>query len=278
MKKTEIVALQQALEALGYTLPRFGADGQLGPETCNAYERFMESQGMPGEDVVTDEGVTFVLRARDRWLALGPSSQSPARLIDRRQFASREHDYGRREWTGVKGICLHQTACDMGERSARYDTIGAHVVVTRSGSVLWIHDFDRLIVHGNGWNTQCVGIEINGLFEGIAGDPRTLWDDPSTPARERGMQPTLEQLGASCQAIRWICDIVRRRGGQVHALVSHRQASANRRNDPGSAIWKSVALPMMAELKLTDGGLGFKIGSGYPNPEAWDPSRKGIPY
>ena len=38
---------------------------------------------------------------------------------------------------------------------------------------------------------------------------------------------------------------------------------------------------MLQELGLSDGGPGFALvnqDGGYPIPEAWNPSRKGIPY
>lgn len=202
----------------------------------------------------------------------------PPGLVDMRARASKEHVYGRRPWSKVTGVCLHQTACEMGERPERYAATGAHVVITRSGKIIWLHDFDDLVVHGNGWNAQTVGFEIDGLFAGVEGDPRTVWDDPSTARHETGRPPTPEQLEAAKHAIRWVNHEVAAKGGQLKALVAHRQSSDTRRNDPGSAVWKAVALPMMAELHLSDGGPGFKIGDGYAIPEAWDPSRVGIKY
>lgn len=202
----------------------------------------------------------------------------PTVLHDLRRSASQQHAYGRRSWDRITGICLHQTACLLGQRPQRWQTIGAHLGVMRSGDVVWAHDFDKLVVHGNGWNTQTVGIEIDGLYAGVQGDNSTVWDDPSTSAHERGMTPTAEAMEATRQAIRWICSEVARNGGEVKALVAHRQASSSRRNDPGSAIWQSVALPLHDELGLSDGGVGFTLGNGLPIPEAWDPRCKGTRY
>lgn len=204
--------------------------------------------------------------------------RTPSKLYDRRANASKKHDYGKRDWSKVTGICLHQTACVLGENPPRWDTVGCHVGITKTGKVVWLHDFDRLIVHGNGWNTQTVGIEIDGLYAGVEGDPKTVWDDPSTPHKEVGQVLTQDAIDSTQEAIRWIYDRVAAHGGQVKALVAHRQASENRRNDPGSAIWKAIALPMAVEFDLSDGGAGFKIGKGYPIPESWDPRRKGFKY
>jgi len=200
-----------------------------------------------------------------------------SRIVDRRSVASQKHFYGKRDWSKVTGICLHQTACVLGERDARWDAIGCHVGVTRSGKVLWLHDFNKLIVHGNQWNTQTVGIEIDGMYEGVEGDIKTFWRPKDQPDLQP-QRPTEEAMSAVRDLCRFICDRVKENGGNVRALVAHRQASENRRNDPGSAIWQRVALPLHQELGLNDGGIGFKLSTGYAIPEKWDPRCKGIKY
>lgn len=206
----------------------------------------------------------------------------PASLIDRRVFAAKYHsahgEAALRPWSKITGICLHQTACLLGERPERWDTVGAHLGVMRSGRVVWLHDFERVIWHGNNWNAGTVGIEIDGLYEGVLGDPRTVWDDPTTTIHEKGMRATPEAIEATKQTIRWICSVVAKNAGDVRALVAHRQASEDRRNDPGSELWQAIALPLHAELGLHDGGLGFKLGTGSPIPEVWDPRCNGIKY
>lgn len=207
-----------------------------------------------------------------------PHDEYTASLFDRREHAAPKYPTSARPWSKVTGICLHQTACHMGERLERYNTIGAHFVVTRSGKVLWMHGLERLVVHGNGWNNQTVGIEIDGLYAGIEGDQRTVWNNPDTQHREMGMEVTVEAMESARQLVRWIVAEVALRGGKLTKLVAHRQSSDSRRNDPGSAIWKAVALPLHAELGLSDGGVGFKIGSGYAIPSEWDPRCTGIKY
>lgn len=207
----------------------------------------------------------------------------PDNLIDLRKQSGKTNGkkrivFGTRTWKKTTGVTLHQTACKLGERPERWLNVGCHVGVTRSGKVLWLHDFTDLVVHGHGWNNQCVGIEIDGLYAGVEGDPRTVWDDKSTPEREQGMDIRPVQMEAVRQAIRWIYDVVQAHGGQLHALVAHRQSTDDRTSDPGSGIWQAVAIPMHLELGLTDGPPGFTIGKGEPIPEAWDPSRKGIRY
>lgn len=210
-----------------------------------------------------------------------PTIQPGTAFHDRRSTAAQAHGPGgkwrvtSRPWRKVTGITLHQTACVLGERPARWDTVGAHIGVTRAGQVIWLHDFDRVVVHGHGFNAQCVGIEIDGLYCGVEGRPETVWDDPSTRMREQGMALTAEAADAAKQVIRWIVDEVDGKGGDVKALVAHRQSAEDRRNDPGSEIWQRVALPMHAELGLSDGGDGFQLGGGRPIPREWDPKRTG---
>lgn len=208
----------------------------------------------------------------------------PPGVVDRRKTAIQAHGPNRewpvydRPWSKVTGACLHQTACMLGERAERWDTAGAHLGITRAGQIIWLHDFTKVVAAANGWNAQCVSIEVDGLFAGIEGDPRTLWDDPSTAIREAEMHPTQPQIDALFVAVRWIAgDVLEHSGKPLHALVAHRQSSASRRDDPGSAIWKAAA-PLMLELQLTDGGPGFKLDDGYAIPEAWDPTRRGIKY
>lgn len=190
-----------------------------------------------------------------------------------------------RPWAETTGITLHQTACDMGERVERYDTMGAHWGVLRSGRIVRLCDNNRIVFHGNGWNNRCVGIEVNGLYAGREDDPntaqdealRSTWDDPSTPTREKPQQVTPAAMLSLRMLCRFINYDVMLHGGALKVLCAHRQSSTDRRNDPGEAIWKQAAVPVSTELGLNYGGVGFTI-SGYPIPECWDATAKGIAY
>jgi hypothetical protein len=78
--------------------------------------------------------------------------------------------------------------------------------------------------------------------------------------------------------VRWICDEVARHGGRVAQLLAHRQASCHRESDPGSALWRLVAVPLHTDLGLNDGGPRYTMGSGLPIPDAWDPKCVGVKY
>lgn len=285
----EVQRLQEALLDCGFDLPS-GADGKLGNETLSALARLFDAAGRKGDDdafVVSDRELSFVFAYRD--LMFQPTTLPGVDFIDRRKFAAQSHGplksdgtrewpVRNRKWSAVTGICLHQTACMLGERPERWDTVGAHFGVTRSGKIIWLHDINRRVIHGNGWNDGTVGIEFDGLYLGVEGNPKTIWDDPSTEIHEQGMVFTPEAAAAGRQLVRFIHSRAAENGAAIKDLVAHRQSSTTRRNDPGSAIWKGVALPMQAELALSDGGKNFKLKGGYPIPEDWNPAYKGVKY
>lgn len=289
-KGPAVRAFQDKLIRLGGALPRWGADGDIGQETLSALGAVMRMHGR-GEDadpmVVSDAEIEFI-DERIQALQADHGVAPPAQLIDRRQLASREKDYGPRAITQVRGVTLHQTACILSASKdpARCDNVGAHFVIMRpggyykDGDVLWLHDETRLVIHGHGWNNQCWGIEVDGLFAGVEGDPRTVWDDPDTSFKDQAVSLTDAQRESCLQLIRWRYHEIRRMGGKMITICAHRQASKDRRNDPGSRVWKDIALPLKDELGLGDGGPGFVLptGGGYPIPESWDPSRVGIKY
>lgn len=311
-KGAAVRALQEDLNVLGAGLK---LDGDLGPKTLAAANNALRLDKYHDADptVLDDDELGFI--AALRRLVEQPAAPPPlppfpdllaeAKAFDPLKFQASMIDLRKqhlpyyrkadgshqtysplpRPISEVTGICDHQTACDMGEREARYYTIGSHFVVLRSGRVLWMCDVDRVVYHGNGWNARTVGIEVNGLYSGLEDDPdtaqdeslRTTWDDKTTPTRETPMVVTPQSLRGLRDLHRWICWHVRQRGGQVKFLVAHRQSSLDRQNDPGQTLWQQGAVPMHAELGLSDGGVGFKIG-GYAIPEQWDPRCVGVKY
>ncbi len=277
----KVKELQQSLVALGYHLPHWGVDGDLGTETLDALALFLRDHGVEVEDdtnVVTAEQLALLTKVRlaHKNVPVGPSLAA-GKFHDLRGSSSQIRVYGRRAWGAITGITLHQTACVLGERPQRWETVGAHAGVTRGGQVIWMHDFNQLVIHGNGFNAKTVGIEMDGEYAGVEGELRTFWRPKDEPDR-KPQTPTPQLISAAKATVRWICEAVARHGGAVKVLVAHRQASEQRQSDPGSALWKAVAMPLHEELGLDDGGPGFKIGSGYAIPEKWDPSRTGVKY
>lgn len=288
----EVERLQRNLIKLGYKLPRFGADGDLGEETLRAASLFARDRGTVEEpDALTSISERLVA-AIEAAAAEHRDETLPPAFVDLRD----EHDHsnpailiGTRPWTGVTGITLHQTAVFMTETAKRWKTTHAHLGVMRDGRVFLLTPLNIAIVHGHGFNRGDVGIEINGQFEGIEEDPSTFWR-PDPPASQSPQKPTPQQLDAVRAEVRWICDEVTRNGGAVRFIHAHRQSFSERIADPGSRVWQHVGLWAQSELGLSDGGIDprtgrvvasgrtYKVGSGRPIPQAWDPRYEGNRY
>jgi N-acetyl-anhydromuramyl-L-alanine amidase AmpD len=277
----EVRKLQRALIELGYDLPRWGVDGDLGAETLDAFARFLRDHGTAVDDdaATVSDGELALLQqvlASTQDAPMGPQLAS-GRFHDLRSIASQNNIGGRRSWTQITGMTLHQTACLLGERPQRWGTVVAHLGVTRAGQVLWMHDFEKVVWHGNGFNSFTIGIEMDGTYAGIEGEDRTFWRPADEPDR-KPQAPTLELVEGAKATVRWICHEVARHGGRIQRLLAHRQSSSARQCDPGSALWQQVAMPLHKELGLDDGGPGYTVGTGCPIPEKWDPSRVGVKY
>src|SRR5690606_27687843 len=179
--------LQTMLVGCGYPLTRWGIDGDLGSETLGALSMFLadhyENYVDLDRNVVTDEEIDFVRRIYDAFQKQPDKPNVPI-FYDLRETSSRKNDRGPRSWSSITGITLHQTACLLGIKPDRWKTVAAHDGVMRSGAAVLLHEFDRLVWHGNGWNNRCIGVEFDGLFAGVKGNMSTVWDDPSTPQRE----------------------------------------------------------------------------------------------
>jgi N-acetyl-anhydromuramyl-L-alanine amidase AmpD len=264
-----VEVLQRNLLGLGYPLPKWGADGDLGLETWNALRAFAERAGAPLPDgepgaVVPDALVTAIAAAA----AALPAPDRPANFVD----VTRDHEgkqrRGARPWGQITGIVLHQTAVLLGPNPTRWHDIAAHVGIPQDGAVILINPLDQLIWHANALNKSTVGIEISGNFEGVDGDASTYWKPGGGPHRA-----TDEQIAAARSVVGWICREIAAQGGSVRYLFAHRQASSDRRADPGSRVWQEVALWCQQQYALSDGGPGHAVGSGYPIPREWDSRR-----
>ena len=274
-----VVELQQQLIALGYGLPRWGADGNLGNETLDAVTHFCTDHswgdGNLDKNVILDGELETIKTCCAETQKL---VELPGLVFhDRRTMAARQGCLGgRRSWGQITGITLHQTACQFGPyaKPERWDTLHAHIGVSRNGNVFWVYDFPQIVWHGNELNGHTVGIEMEGNYAGVAGDRSTAWQ----PGTGDLMVPTPELVKASQEAIRWVCQVVAQHGGKIKNLYAHRQTAASRRADPGAELWQQVALPMLAELSLYDGGSTFKIDNGRPIPEAWNSAYVGNVY
>jgi peptidoglycan hydrolase-like protein with peptidoglycan-binding domain len=262
--------LQRHLMELGFHLRHFGADGHLGDETYSAIVSFARqlNLSLPPGPVIPASIIGAIYGVEHQIVPVDLTEMHTGLQWRLRKV---------RTWPQITGITLHQTAVLLGEAPQRWYSLKAHLGITRGGRALMVCPLQRAVWHGNGLNATDVGIELDGYFEGIEGQPNTLWNPPTDPNR-RALTPTQEQIEATRRAIRWICDTVKRNGGNIQFIHAHRQSSNQRQSDPGSFIWREVGLWAQRELGLSDGGRNFTLGTGLRIPEAWDRSRKGIAY
>ena len=274
---------QQQLVALGFALPRFGIDGELGGETLSAYGAFLVSQGLraPTDDhpkSISAAGAAALDRAH---LAMTQIAATPQTFVDER--ANHPHS-GRsvstpfRTWSKITAIVLHQTAAKIGEKAASWHSVPIHFGVTRAGKIIQLYDLTEVCNHANGLNSRSVGIEIDGWYAGIEGRPDTLWQPGGSAPPRQPMSLPAAQANAARTVVQRIVDSVASNGGTVTHIHPHRQASSERRSDPGSLIWDTVGRWAQTKIGLSDGGANFTVGAGLKMPEAWDPRYVGNLY
>lgn len=268
-KGKDVVQLQKALIALGYALPKWGADGILGTETIQAALAFAAAtaSGLSWSDKdelqgVPDEIVLFIKRAaqekRDQatdGTVFDLTSNHP--ITKGRQTL--------RNWEDITGIMLHQTACTLGPKWTRWYDVACHIGIPASGQIFYVNKLPVYLWHGHGLNSTTVGFEIDGSFEGIDGDSKTHWKAGGGPHRV-----SEKQIQSARRAIEWAMKQVAAHGGRIKYIYAHRQSSDQRESDPGSRVWQEIGVWAQQNLGLKNEPL-FTKGTGLPIPEEWDP-------
>jgi N-acetyl-anhydromuramyl-L-alanine amidase AmpD len=273
-----VEAAQRALEKLGYELPKFGVDGDLGHETLAALQDFAGDHGvaearLPNEDEPIDAAlIDLLLRTA---AARKPPKPRGVQLVDATGDHPNKHAKRVRAWGEITGVTLHQTGIYMQNTVKRFHRLRAHfgIIDPRGvGTIVQVYPLTTVLWHANGLNPDTVGIEINGLFEGREGK--------GLPRYQRHLKlchPSAAQIEAARRCIEWIREEVVRHGGELSKIYAHRQASSTRRADPGSRVWQDVALWAEDNLGLATRPTETR-GKGQPIPEAWDPRQKGVKY
>ena len=292
----KVKEFQGWLEKLGYELTRHGVDGHLGQETLQETADFQDDDREKGGDLKKLEHALKIngvgpktyeaIKKEADLLPIAPpptmgeptkdfSDSTPDDFYDVRIGGKGVKQKRKREdgWHSIKGITLHQTACELGTKPSRYKKVSAHIGIARDGKIIQMNPLDWVVYHGNGFNNKDVGIEIDGHFAGIEGDIKTYWRPKSDPDR-KPLSVTDAQIDATLEAIEWIIAQVQEHGGKVEFLHAHRQSSTSRTSDPGSKVWRTIALVAKKKWGLKDGGPDFKAG-GYTIPKPWDPAYTG---
>jgi hypothetical protein len=188
-----------------------------------------------------------------------------------------------RDLEKVDSIMLHQTGIKFGvgkramdkygKRNAlhrRFWNVACHAAALMNGDVLLIHPWERYVLHGHRGNRSSIGIEIEGLYAGIAGDPKTV-------SGKQAVHLDLRTIAAARKAVEVCVEQGRAAGCPITKITAHRQYHGSRISDPGEEIWREVALWAVDTLGLRpDYDLAARNKkdprkSGRKIPRQWDP-------
>lgn len=221
---------------------------------CRCPECAPQTQTEFGFDGIGDAIRRTATRVSD---ALGVVDGS--RIIDLTAKADKSNRKGTRDPKSVYALVLHQMACCANRKDPlkSYLKIGSHFAILRDGKILQLHPVSALVWASNGFNSRSVAVEFAGNLPSTRGK---WWKGDKYGKNHL----TPEQVDAGRYLIRWLIKSM----GLTHVLA-HRQSSGTRENDPGPDIWYHVGQWAIDNLKLRDGGPGFKIGTGNAIPDEW---------
>lgn len=182
-----------------------------------------------------------------------------AGIIDLTASTPRSQRKGTRRPGTIDALVLHQMACCFRPKNPleRFLSITAHYAITADGRILKLHPTSALLWASNGFNQRSVAVEFAGNFP----DTRGTWWQGATYGRN---QVTRAQVDAGRRLVRHLQSTL-----GIRYVFAHRQSSADRENDPGPDLWYQVGQWAVSQLGLSDGGPGYKIGTGRPILAAW---------
>jgi len=188
-------------------------------------------------------------------------------FVDLRGAHPPPKNYGRkRKLKEITGVTLHQTGCEMPSNPRGWSRLNAHIGITQEGKLILVNKFTDMIWHAQGLSKTTIGIEFEGNFHGVRGRTNTLWRGGGGPhyfniAMHMAANKLFDYLA------RWFAE----RKLHWNFIHAHRQSSATRRGDPGSEIWKGVAMAWADRLGMTemDGGEGWHLKEGRGVPGVW---------
>ena len=175
----------------------------------------------------------------------------------------------------VDGIVLHQAAVQWGARPEHrreaegderlaialrvVEDVPAHAVAMQSGDVILRSPLAAYLYHANGLNGRSLGVEVEGLYDGV----EVVGAHPP---------PTPRTITAARRAVVELVLRGRELGMPIRYIWAHRQSSPARRADPGSVIWREVGLWAVDALDLETQPRETWVSRGRPGrpiPEAW---------
>jgi len=198
-----------------------------------------------------------------------------ARIIDLTAKANKSLRKKMRDPKTVDTLVLHQMACcfKVKDPLTRFlKNMAPHFAILADGRILQLHPTQALTWASNGFNTNSVAVEFAGNFPSTKGkwwlDRKYLQTLTKAQAeayiKANQNRVTPEQIEAGRYLIK---HLIRTMG--LKKVVSHRQSSNTRENDPGPDIWYHVGQWAIENLGVSDGGSGYKVGTGAAIPDIW---------
>lgn len=294
-KGEAVVELQRLLNAAGY---RVAKDGHLGMLTLDALDKFadehelrwdrhlndtvdielakaLEAEGAPPARAVLDLhfgwAMPAVIPPGVRLIDLTKWQESP---IPRSRTNAAKTKTVMRDLYKVTGITLHQMAMIMGvskqqlaaakgdrdrARAMRCLGIPAHICVLIGGIVVIHSPLAAYLHHGNEFNSDTFGIEVEGLYAGVKGNKRYTWKPEETILLDED----------TANGVRFAIDLLQLNAPNLKTLYAHRQSNGDKTGDPGSELWKVASEHALKYGIRTD--IHHTRGDGRGIPMQWDP-------
>jgi hypothetical protein len=232
------------------------AGGDAGAPASDEFEFLEMEGGLPGVIGRIGSGIGSGI---GQVIGRAGEALRDCKIIDLTAQSDRSVRKGTRDPKSVYALVLHQMACCFRRRDPMrsYLRTKAHFAILPEGQILQLHPISALIWASHGFNSKSVAVEFAGNFPNVKG----RWWKGETYGRDR---VTPAQLEAGRCLVRHL-----KRTMGLRVVLAHRQSSDQRENDPGPDIWYHVGQWAVDTLGLSDGGPGFKVGTGKPILDAW---------
>lgn len=193
---TTTLEIQRRLLSLGYSLPRFGADGLPGNETAAALKAFQGAVGIPATGKAD---AATIAKLFPSGAEVSPAPGKAAALLAKQPKTLRS----------MVEVIVHCTATPEGRdvsvdtirgwhKDRGWDDIGYHYVVKLDGSIEAGRPETKVGSHVAGHNTGTMGVVYVG---GVAKDGTTA-KDTRTPAQKAALLDLVKALIAKYPTIK----------------------------------------------------------------------------
>lgn len=241
-------------------------DGNFGPLTryqVKLFQGFMDltNDGIVGPDTQSALYNLYGVGVNDHYWHI---QYDGVEVVDGRDINKPPSNFHGTIRNNINSVMLHQTGCGMPSSPKFWQKVNAHCGVLQDGTIVLMHEFDKLIWHGNALSPQSIGIEIEGNMRGVEGLDHTYWKPGGGPHSLTEAQ--IEALNGALFYI--IKDYMNDEGYKWEYVWAHRQSSKSRQADPGSKVWKEVGLVWQERLGV---GPSWESHNGYEIPQSWDP-------